>query len=157
MCLQLDFECFKLVPDQLGEWERLPFVNKNRKSRLEIKVVQLIPPESFRKRLKSSDVFLFSRSNPNDRKNHVPYVNSHLTRFTSAPFPAFRHCRCCRHFDLLLFPSSCERLGRGKKGHTGENPVALRAFHSNRIFRANGKLPSSETQGQLVGTIKCSR
>ena len=70
---------------------RLPFVNKKRKFRLEIPMVQLIPPESFRKRWKSSNLFLFSRSNRNDRKIAFLFVNSHLARFTSAPFSAF-HC-----------------------------------------------------------------
>ena len=120
--------------------ERLPFVNKNRKFRLETQMVQLIPPESFWKRWKSSEVFLFSRSNRNDRKNPVPFVNSHSTRCTSASFPAIRRCRCSRHFDLLLFSSSRESLGLGETPHR-ENPVPLRAFHSNRIFRANGKRP----------------
>ena len=124
----------------LKKTERLPFVNKTRKFRLEIQMVQLIPPESFRKRWKSSDVFLFSRSNRNDRKIRVPFANSHLTRFASAPFPAFRHCRYGRHFDLLLFSSSRERLGPGESPDQ-ENPVPLRAFHSNRIFRANGTRP----------------
>ena len=41
------------------ELERLPFVNKNREFRLEIQMAQLIPPESVRKRWKSSDVFPF--------------------------------------------------------------------------------------------------
>ena len=68
--------------------ERLPFVHKNRKCRLETQMVQLIPPESVWKRWKSSGVFLFSRSNRNDRKNPVPFVNSHSTRCTSASFPA---------------------------------------------------------------------
>ena len=103
-------------------------------------MVQLIPPESFWKRWKSSEVFLFSRSNRNDRKNPVPFVNSHSTRCTSASFPAIRRCRCSRHFDLLLFSSSRESLGLGETPHR-ENPVPLRAFHSNRIFRANGKRP----------------
>ena len=73
-------------------------------------------------------------------KIHLPFVNSHSTRFTSATFPAFRHCRCNRHFDLLLFSSSRERLGPGETPHR-ENPVPLPAFHSNRIFRANDKRP----------------
>ena len=55
--------------------------------RLEIQMVQFIQAESFRKRWKSSDVFLFSCSNRNDRKNPVPFVKSHLTRFTSASVP----------------------------------------------------------------------
>ena len=120
--------------------ERLPFVNKNRKFRLETQMVQLIPSESFWKRWKSSEVFLFSRSNRNDRKNPVPFVNSHSTRCTSASFPAIRRCRCSRHFDLLLFPSSRESLGLGETPHR-ENPVPLRASHSNRIFRSNGERP----------------
>ena len=120
--------------------ERLPFVNKNRKFWLEIKMVYLIPPESFRKRWKSSDVFIVSRSNPNNWKIRVPLVNSHSTRFTSAPFPAIRHCRCSRHCDLLLFSSNCERLEPGETPHP-ESPVPLRAFHATRIFRANGKRP----------------
>ena len=41
----------------------------------------------------------FSRSNRNGRKITVPFVNSHSTRFTSASFPTFRHCRCSFHFD----------------------------------------------------------
>ena len=73
----------------------LPIVNKNRKFQLEIQIVQLLPPESFRKRWKSSDVFVFSRSNRNDREIAVPFVNSRSARFTSAPFPAF-HCRFFR-------------------------------------------------------------
>ena len=99
-------------------------------------MVQLIPPESFRKRWKSSDEFLLSRSNRNDRKIPVPFLNFHSTRF-----PAFPHCRYNRRFDLSLFSSSRERLGRGQTPHR-KNPVPLRAFHSNRIFRANGKRPS---------------
>ena len=120
--------------------ERLPFVNQNRKFLLGIQMVQLIPPESFWKRCKSSEVFLFSRSNRNDRKNPVPFVNSHSTWCTSASFPAIRRCRCSRHFDLLLFSSSRESIGLGETPHR-ENPVPLRAFHSNRIFRVNGKRP----------------
>ena len=77
-------------------------------------MVQLIPPESLRKRCKSPDAFLFSRSNRSDRKITVVSSNAHLTRFTSSTFPAFRHCRCSHHFDLLLFSSSRERLGPGK-------------------------------------------
>ena len=100
--------------------------------------IELIPPESFWKRWKSSEVFLFSRSNRNDRKNPVPFVNSHSTRCTSASFPAIRRCRCSRH----LFSSSRKSLGLGETPHR-ENPVPLRAFHSNRIFRANGKRPRS--------------
>ena len=122
--------------------ERLPFVNKNRKFRLETQMVQLIPSESFWKRWKSSEVLLFSRSNRNDRKNPVPFVNSHSTRCTSASFPAIRRCRCSRHFDLLLYSSSRESLGLGETPHR-ENPVPLQAFHSNRIFRSNGKRPIS--------------
>ena len=72
----------------LGYLERLPFVNKNRKFRLETQMVQLIPSESFWKRWKSLELFLFSRSNRNDRKNPVPFLNSHSTRCTSASFPA---------------------------------------------------------------------
>ena len=120
--------------------ERLPFVNKNRKLRLETQMVQLIPPVSFWKRSKSSEVFLFSRSNRNDRKNPVPFVNSHSTRCTSASFLFIRRCRCSRH----LFSSSRESLGLGETPHR-ENPVALRAFHSNGIFRANGKRPGYES------------
>ena len=115
---------------------------KNRKFRLEIQKVQLIPPESFRNRWKSSNAFLFSRSNRNDRKNPVPSVNSHSTHFTSASFPAFQHRRCSHHFDLLLFSSSRERLWPGKTPHW-ENPVPLRGFHSNWIFRADCKRPRS--------------
>ena len=37
-------------------WERLPFVNKSQKFHSEIQMVQLIPPESYEKRWKSSDV-----------------------------------------------------------------------------------------------------
>ena len=124
------------MKDSPVDQERLPFVNKNRKFRLETQMVQLIPPESFWKRWKSSEVFLFSRSNRNDRKNPVPFVNSHSTRCTSASFPAIRRCRCSPH----LFSSSRESLGLGETPHR-ENPVPLRAFHSNRIFRANGKRP----------------
>ena len=132
--------CFCLVPlrkvcqflilsfDSARELERLPFVKKNRKFRLETQMVQLIPSESLWKRWKSSEVFLFSRSNQNDRKNPVPFVNSHSTRCTSASFPAIRRCRCSRHFDLLLFSSSRESLGLGETPHR-ENPVPLRAFH----------------------------
>ena len=83
--------------------EHLPFVNKKQKFRLEIQMVQLIPLESFQKRWKSSDTFLFSRSNRNVWENAVPFINSHSTPFTSASFPAFRCCRCSRHFDLSLF------------------------------------------------------
>ena len=99
--------------------ERLPFVNKNRKFRLETQMVQLIPSESFWKRWKSSEVFLFSRSNRNDRKNPVPFVNSHSTRCTSASFPAIRRCRCSRHFDLLLFSLAARVSGLAKR-HTGK-------------------------------------
>ena len=94
----------------------------------------------FLEKMESSEVFLFSRSNRNDWKNPVPFVNSHSTGCTSASFPAIRRCRCSRHFDLLLFSSSRESLGLGETPHR-ENPVPLRAFHSNRIFRANGKRP----------------
>ena len=69
---------------------------------------------------------LFPFQPRNDRKNPVPFVNSHSTRFTSASFPAFRHCRCSGHFDLSLFFSSRGRLGPGETPHR-ENPVALRA------------------------------
>ena len=124
-------------------------------------MVQLIPPESFRKRWKSSDAFLFYR---NKRQIPVPFVNSHSTRFTSASFPARHlqkslltsyavgHCRCGRHFDLLLFSSGRVRLGPGETPHR-EKPVPLRAFHSNRIFRANGKLPrgySVQKRGKIA-------
>ena len=137
--------------------ERLPFVNKNRKFRLETQMVQLIPSESFWKRWKSSEVFLFSRSNRNDRKNPVPFVNSHSTRCTSASFPAIRRCRCSRHFDLLLFSSIRESLGLGETSHR-ENPVPLRAFHSNRIFRSNGKRPKCCTQFKPLRNKRfCSR
>ena len=71
-------------------------------------MVQLIPSESFWKRWKPLDVILFSRFNRNNWKNPVPFVNSHSTRFTSASFPAFRQCKCSRHFHLLFFPSSLE-------------------------------------------------
>ena len=100
-----------------GDQERLPFVNKNRKFRLETQMVQLIPPESFWKRWKSSEVFLFSRSNRNDRKNPVPFENSHSTRCTSASFPAIRRCRCSRH----LFSSSRESLGLGETPTPGKS------------------------------------
>ena len=80
-------------------------------------MIQLIPPERFRKRWKSSDVSLFSCSNRNDRKNPVPFVNSHSTRNTSVPFPTF--CHCSRHFDFLLFSPSHQRLGLTKR-HTGK-------------------------------------
>ena len=123
-----------------GHPGRLPFVNKNRKYRLEIQMVKLIPPERFRKGWKSSDLFLFSSSNRNDRKNSVPFANSHSTRPTSASFPAFRHCRWGRHFDSLLFSTSRDRLGPGET-QNHENPVPFPAFHSNRIFRGNGKCP----------------
>ena len=65
---------------------------------------------------------VFSRSNRNDREIPVPFANSHLIRFTSAPFPAFRQCRCGRHFDLLLFSSNRERLGPGETPDQ-KNPV----------------------------------
>ena len=136
----------------LGYLERLPFVNKNRKFRLETQMVQLIPSESFWKRWKSLEVFLFSRSNRNDRKNPVPFVNSHSTRCTSASFPAIRRCRCSRHFDLLLFSSSRESLGLGETPHR-ENPVPLRAFHSNRIFRSNGKRPCALIRSSFARCI----
>ena len=103
-------------------------------------MVQLIPPEIFLNRWKSSDVFLFSRSNRNDRK--IPVLNSQSTLFALASFPAFRHCRCSRHFDLLLFSYGRKRLGSVETPYR-ENPVPLRLFHSNRIFRANGKRPQS--------------
>ena len=112
--------------------ESLPFVNKNRKFRLETQMVELIPPESFWKRWKSSEVFLFSRSNRHDPKNPVPFVNSHSTRCTSASFPAIGRCRCSRHF----FSSSRKSLGFGETTHR-ENPVPLRAFHSNRFKSIN--------------------
>ena len=90
--------------------ERLPFVNKNRKFQLETQMVQLIPSESFWKRWKSSEVFLFSRSNRNDWKNPVPFVNSHSTRCISASFPAIRS------YCFLL----AARVSGLAKRHTGK-------------------------------------
>ena len=43
-------------------------------------------------------------------------------------------------FQFGIVSSSLERLGPGETPHRG-NPVPLRAFHSNRIFRANDKMP----------------
>ena len=94
----------------------LPFVDKNRKFRLEIQMVQ--------------SSFLFSRSNRNDRKNPVPFVNSHSTRFTSAFFPAFRHCKCSRLICYCFLPAVRDS-GLAKR-HTGKI-----LYHSNRSFRAN--------------------
>ena len=116
--------------------ERLPFVNKNRKFRLETQMVQY---SSFHRKVSGKD------GNPQRYKNPVPFVNSHSTRCTSDSFPAIRRCRCSRH----LFSSSRESLGLGETPHR-ENPVPLRAFHSNRIFRANGKRPRSLATGSCV-------
>ena len=101
----------------IDQWECVNYpnyfiiVNKNRKFLLEIQIVQLIPPKSFQKRWKSSDVFLFSRSNRNDRKNPVPFANSYSTRFTSAIF--FRLSPCIRR-GLLRFKLTNKNSASGK-------------------------------------------